>query len=238
MRNLGREDGKARARRALNSRLAKVRAADQSRRIMKSPLLFLCALACAAAQAAPVSLFDGKSFDGWDGDTEKTWRIENGEIVGGSLTEKVANNEFLATKKSYANFELRLKFKLTGAEGQINAGVQIRSERIPDHFEMIGYQADLGEKYYGALYDESRRKKVLAAPEPEVIAKALKLNDWNEYRIRCEGRRIQLWINGVQTVDYTEPDEAIPQTGRIAVQIHGGGKAEARYKDIVIEELP
>jgi hypothetical protein len=79
---------------------------------------------------------------------------------------------------------------------------------------------------------------VLAAPDKETIAKALKLNDWNEYRIRCEGPRIQLWINGVQTVDYTEPDAGIPQTGLIALQIHGGGKAEARYKDIEIEELP
>jgi hypothetical protein len=206
---------------------------------MKSSLtLAFTLLTLACAQAAPVPLFDGKSFEGWDGDTTKTWRIEKGEIVGGSLTEKVPHNEFLATKKSYANFELTLKFKLTGTEGQINAGVQIRSERIPDHFEMIGYQADLGEKYYGALYDESRRKKILAAPAPEVIAKALKLNDWNEYRIRCEGRRIQLWINGVQTVDYTESDESIVQKGRIAVQIHGGGKAEARYKDVIIEELP
>lgn len=202
-------------------------------------LLLPVLLACTAlVHAEPVPLFDGKTFDGWEGDTTKTWRIEDGAIVGGSLAEKVPHNEFLATTKSYANFELRLKFKLTGTEGQINGGVQIRSQRIPDHFEMIGYQADMGEKYYGALYDESRRRKVLAAPETEVIEKVLLLNDWNEYRIRCEGRRIQLFVNGVQTVDYTEPDETIEQSGRIAVQIHGGGKAEARYKDIVIEELP
>ncbi len=203
---------------------------------MKSLLAFL--FLAAAAHAAPVPLFDGKSFDGWEGDTAKTWRIENGEIVGGSLTEKVPNNEFLATKRSYANFELRLKFKLTGTTPKSNAGVQIRSERIPDHFEMIGYQADLGEKYYGALYDESRRKKILAAPAPEVIEKALKPGEWNEYRIRCEGRRVQLWINDTLTVDYTEEDESIAQKGRIAVQIHGGPPAEVRYKDIVIEELP
>jgi hypothetical protein len=200
--------------------------------------LLLCTFGLVSAQAAPVPLFDGKTFEGWEGDTAKTWRIENGEIVGGSLTEKVPHNEFLATKKSYKNFELRLKFKLTGTDGQINAGVQIRSERIPDHFEMIGYQADLGEKYYGALYDESRRKKILAGPTPDVIAKTVKMNEWNDYRIRCEGRRIQLWINDVPTVDYTETDESIVQAGRIAVQIHGGGKAEVRYKDLVIEELP
>ncbi len=62
--------------------------------------------------------------------------------------------------------------------------------------------------------------------------------DWNEYVIRCEGPRIRLWLNGVMTVDYTEPDPSIEQSGLIAVQIHGGAKAVASYKDIVIEELP
>ena len=195
------------------------------------------ALCAASALAAPHPLFDGKTFAGWEGDTTKTWRIEDGALVGGSLAEKVPHNEFLATTRQYGNFELRLKFKLTGSDGMINGGVQFRSQRIANHFEMIGYQADLGEGYYGSLYDESRRKKVLAAADKEALAKVLKLNEWNDYRIRCEGRHIQLWINGVQTVDYTEPDEAIEQTGFIAVQIHGGGKAEARYRDLVIEEL-
>jgi hypothetical protein len=206
---------------------------------MKTSLLsaLVCAFLAASATAAPVSLFDGKTFAGWEGDTTGTWRVEDGALVGGSLAEKVPHNEFLATTKPYGNFELRLKFKLTGTEGMINGGVQFRSQRIANHFEMIGYQADLGEGYYGSLYDESRRKKVLAAADKEALAKVLKLNEWNDYRIRCEGRHIQLWINGVQTVDYTEPDEAIEQTGFIAVQIHGGGKAVASYKDIVIEEL-
>jgi hypothetical protein len=203
---------------------------------MKTPLLALLALA-STVLAGPVPIFDGKTFTGWEGDTSKTWRIEDGALVGGSLTEKVPHNEFLATTKAYGDFELRLKFKLTGTDGQINGGVQFRSQRIADHFEMIGYQADLGESYYGCLYDESRRKKVLVQADKDALAKVLKLNDWNEYRIRAEGRHIQLWINGVQTVDYTEPDAAIEQTGFIAVQIHGGGKAEASYKDIVIEEL-
>ena len=206
---------------------------------MKSalPSLLSALLLGSFVHAAPIPLFDGRTFAGWEGDTAKTWRIEDGAIVGGSLAEKVPHNEFLATTKPWANFELRLKFKLTGIGGQINAGVQFRSQRIPNHFEMIGYQADLGDGYYGALYDESRRRKVLASPGTEALAKVLTLNDWNAYRIRCEGRHIQLWINGVQTVDYTEPDEAIAQDGFIALQIHGGGKAEVRYKEIVLEPL-
>jgi hypothetical protein len=198
------------------------------------------ALFAAALHAAPVPLFDGKTFDGWDGDTQKTWRIVDGAFVGGSLTEKVEHNQFLATKKSFKDFELTLKFKLTGTEGFVNSGVQIRSVRIDNPpNEMRGYQADIGDpEWWGALYDESRRNKVLAKSDMTKVAPVLKKNDWNEYRIRCEGPRIRLWINGVQTVDYTEPDAAIPQEGQIAVQIHGGAKAEAWFKDIAVEELP
>jgi hypothetical protein len=203
-----------------------------------SPALAAFLLSTSAVFAEPQPIFDGKSFAGWEGDTKKTWRIVEGALVGGSLVEKVPHNEFLATEKSYRNFDLRLKCRLVGTEGFVNAGIQIRSKRIPNHHEMIGYQADMGEGYWGSLYDESRRNKMLATADKEAVAKAIKKDDWNDYRIRCEGSRIQLWINGVQTVDYTEADEKIEQEGKIAVQIHGDGKAEASYKDIVIEELP
>lgn len=185
----------------------------------------------------PASLFDGKTFRGWQGDTLQTWRIENGAIVGGSLETEVPHNEFLSTTKTYGNFELKLKFKLAGT-GFVNGGVQLRSKRHTNPaYEMIGYQADLGDKYWGCLYDESRRDSVLARPAPNVVTDLLKTDDWNDYRIRCEGKRIRLWINGKQTVDYTEKDNSIPQSGLIALQIHGGGKAQAYYKDIIIEEL-
>jgi hypothetical protein len=186
--------------------------------------------------AKPVSLFDGKTFKGWQGDTLHTWRIEDGAIVGGSLVKEVPHNEFLSTTRSYSNYVLRLKFKLTGT-GTVNAGVQLRSKRATNPaYEMIGYQADLGEKYWGCLYDESRRDSVLAG-DANTVLKVLKRDSWNEYQIRCEGKRIRLWINGKQTVDYTEADNSIPQTGLIALQIHGGGKAQVWYKDITIEEL-
>jgi len=183
----------------------------------------------------PVKLFDGKTLAGWEGN-EKSFRVEDGAIVGGTLKEKIPRNEFLATKKEYGDFELRLKFKLTGGP-QANGGVQLRSQRIPNHHEMIGYQADMGDGWWGSLYDESRRNKVLVAAPKDVIEKTLKRGDWNEYRIRCEGKRIQLWVNGQQTVDYTEPDDKIPQRGKIAVQIHAGPPSEAWYKDIVNTEF-
>ncbi|MHA4741036.1 3-keto-disaccharide hydrolase [Dyadobacter sp. MSC1_007] len=212
--------------------------------MLKTPLYFLTIAllvftGCIMIPAkTPVSLFDGKSFQGWEGDTIKTWKIENGALVGGSLQETVPHNEFLATRKEYSNYILKVKFKLTGTEGFINTGVQFHSVRAKSPaYEMIGYQADLGDKYWASLYDESRRNKTLIAPDSALVEKIVKRNDWNDYEIRSQNGHIQLFLNGTKTVDYTEPDKSIPQKGLIALQIHGGGKAKVYYKDIFIEEL-
>ncbi len=185
-----------------------------------------------AGGAAPI--FDGESFDGWEGNLD-WFRIEQGAIVAGSLDRRIPNNEFLASRQQYEDFELRLEFKVLGRGA--NAGIQIRSRRIPDHHEMIGYQADLGDNWWGCLYDESRRRRVLARPDGEDVDRVLRRDEWNEYVIRCEGSRIQLWINGLQTVDYIEKEEDIEQRGLIGLQIHGGPPSEAWYRNITLEEL-
>ena len=183
-------------------------------------------------------LFDGTTLAGWEGDV-KMWRVEDGAITGGSLTEQVKHNDFLASVKDYKNFIVRFKIKLTGREGFINSGFQIRSQRVPNNSEMSGYQCDYGEPtWYGAIYDESRRNKLMAPSDMAALRPVLKKDDWNEYVIRADGRRIQTWINGVQAVDYTEADPAIVQTGKLGLQVHGGGKALVQFKDITIEELP
>lgn len=202
------------------------------------PALLLMVAPAAAADSKPIALFDGKTLMGWEGDTEKTWKVEDGAIVGGSLETTVPRNEFLCTTKSFGDFELKVTFKLLGDKDKANAGIQFRTKRIPKHHEVIGYQADVGQDYWGALYDESRRNKVLVKPAKEVIEKLVKFEDWNDYVIRCEGPHIRLWLNGTLTVDYTEADDKIERTGIIGLQIHGGAKAKAFYKNITIEELP
>ena len=185
-----------------------------------------------------VSIFNGKNFQGWEGDTTHTWRIEEGTIVGGSLTEKVPNNNFLCTRKSYSDFVLKLKFKLSGTEGFINSGVQFSSKRaVEPAYEMIGYQADLGDKFWASLYDESRRNKTLAAPDSALVARSLKPDEWNDYEVHSQKGRIRLFLNGKITVDYVEADKSVPQAGIIGLQIHGGGKAQVAFKDLVISEL-
>ena len=182
-----------------------------------------------------IPLFDGETFDGWEGNLD-FFRIEDGAIVGGNLDDRIPRNEFLCTTKSYGDFELRLDVKLLGQNA--NAGIQFRTERIPDHHEVIGYQADMGQVYWGKLYDESRRRKVLAGDDKdELIKKTVKHGDWNEYIIRAEGPRIRLWLNGELTVDYTDPDEGIARTGIIGLQIHSGPPSEAWYRNIRIVEL-
>jgi len=204
---------------------------------MRFFLMFCACIGLAHATVADDSfrpLFDGKTFTGWEGN-RGVFRIEDGAIVGGTLRANVAHNEYLCTKRSYRNFELRLQFKLLGDD--VNGGVQFRSERVPKSNEMIGYQADMGQQFWGCLYDE-RRHKQLTGPTKEEQQKLIRRNAWNDYVIRAEGQHVQLWLNGQKTVDYTEPDASIPQEGVFGLQIHRGTPAEAWYKDVVIRELP
>jgi len=205
-----------------------------------SVVLLLALVGGGAARAeAPgfEPLFDGRSFAGWNGDFD-VWRVEDGTIVAGTAERAAPRNEFLATDKEYGDFELRLEYKLEATDGA-NAGVQFRSERIPNHHEVRGYQADIGPGYFGALYDESRRNKLLAVPAERMVAAALAggIDGWHAYRIRAEGNRIRLELNGVETVDWTDPDAGIARRGMIALQIHGGLVGTIRYRNIRIRPL-
>lgn len=193
--------------------------------------------ALAVGCASPVEsgfepLFDGKSLAGWEGDPS-LWLVEDGMLIGRS--PGISYNDFLVTENTYGDFVLRLQIQLLGNVG--NGGIQFRSERVDGDTEVIGYQADVGPEYWGSLYDESRRRVTLAAPDDATLQHALKPTDWNDYEIRAEGQRIALKLNGVTTVDYTETDASIPVTGRIAVQIHSGPAMETRYRNIRIQEL-
>ena len=102
-----------------------------------------------------VPLINGKDLTGWEGNTQ-LWSVRDGMLVGHS--PGLNHNEFLATTRPYGDFVLSLDFRMIDGKG--NSGVQFRSVRMPGT-EMSGYQADIGEGYWGSLYDESRRNKVL-----------------------------------------------------------------------------
>ncbi|MDR3636516.1 MAG: DUF1080 domain-containing protein [Isosphaeraceae bacterium] len=177
-------------------------------------------------------LFNGHDLSGWEGDTS-LWSARDGMLVGTSPGLK--HNDFLATEKSFADFNLKLTFRLIGSDSS-NSGIQFRSVRVPGH-EMSGYQADVGQNYWGCLYDESRRNKVLVQASAEASKKVHK-SDWNEYTVRAMGSNITLSLNGTTSVKYTEDDPKIADDGKIAVQIHAGGPMQIQFKDIYIQPLP
>ena len=123
-------------------------------RILVSLAILVFTAACLRAEplTSAMVLFDGQTFAGWNGDTERTWRIEDGAIVAGDQAQAAPRNEFLATDREFDDFELRYEYKIDGTV-KPNAGVQFRSRRIPDHHEVLGYQADIGPGITGALYD-------------------------------------------------------------------------------------
>ena len=103
---------------------------------------------------------------------------------------------------------------------------------------MSGYQADIGQNYWGCLYDESRRNKRPRPGVADAALKALRKGGWNQYVIGAMGADIRLALNGVTSVTYRETDPDIARDGRIAVQIHAGGPMEVQFKDIYIQPLP
>lgn len=176
-------------------------------------------------------LFDGRGLDNWIVDTPGLWAVRDGMIVGRHAGLKY--NDFLRTRDHYEDFELRLKFRLLNGAG--NSGVQFRSEPVAGSHEILGYQADIGEKYWGALYDESRRKRVLTGPEPEFLS-ALDTNAWHEYRILAQGNFIELRLDGVRTAHFIETENVL-RRGFIALQVHSGPAIEVHFKDLEIREV-
>jgi putative membrane-bound dehydrogenase-like protein len=170
--------------------------------------------------------FNGKDLTGWVGDA-KLWRVENGEIVG--TTSGLKKNEFLKSEMAAADFRLSLKVKLV--PNKENSGIQFRSEALPDG-EMKGPQADIGEGWWGKLYEESARGLLWDRSGEKHVKK----DDWNTYEILAVGSRVQTWINGQLCVDIDDPK--IARRGIFGLQLHAGGPMEVRFKDLRLEVNP
>jgi len=163
------------------------------------------------------------------------------------------------------DFELRLSYKIVAKndKGFGDSGIQYRSKELPD-FVVSGYQANLmvPKPLTGILYEERGRgiihqlgQKVVIKADPanpqkhkieqvgsfgksEEIQKSFKSDDWNDYVIIAKGNHLQHFINGVQTADVTDEDEAhAAKSGILAFQIHAGEPMTVQFKNIRIKEL-
>ncbi len=230
---------------------------------MKSSLLLRSLLAAAsaasfafhthAADEGFVSLFDGKTLDGWEQHSGKAeYRVEDGVIVGKTVLG--TGNSFLCTKKKYGDFVLEFEFKVAS---DMNSGVQFRSQFYPEETtveidgkpkkfpadRVFGYQFEIDPSpraYTGGVYDEARRGWLFDLKNNEAARKAFKQNEWNSARIECRGENIKTWINGVPAA---ELKDGMTKEGIIALQVHGIGNKtekageEVRWRNLRIKEL-
>jgi len=201
-------------------------------------LLYFASLSLSAGET--VSLFDGKTLKGWKTvrtEDAKLWSVIDGVITGGDGVQKIPHNSFLQTIQEFEDFEFRCLFRISGdpSTGLINSGIQYRSASDGTH--MIGYQADIGDRYWGDIYDEHRRNKALIKGDLATLNKILKPKGWNSYIIRCKGNHHETYINGVKVADYVEDDPSISPKGVFGIQLHSGGNCKVEFSDITLTEL-
>ncbi|MCS7015353.1 MAG: DUF1080 domain-containing protein [Gemmatales bacterium] len=185
----------------------------------------------AASQEKP-SFFNGKDLSGWRG-LLQYWKVVDGAIVGSTEPTGLKFNTFLCSEREYGDFELSFQVRLKNGRG--NSGVQIRSEILDkEKFVVRGPQCDIGQQYWGSLYGEHFGGMMQAAPK-DLVAKAVKPTEFNDYSIRCVGKRVTIKINGVTTVDGEFPK--MPDKGIIAWQLHSGDAMEVTFKNISFHEI-
>ncbi len=177
-------------------------------------------------------LFNGANLDGWL--PEKHWSVEDGTIVGRTAQKgDLKHNQFLIARGEYGDFFLKFSVRLRNG----NSGVQFRS-RAFDEFVVKGYQADAAEGWYGSLYEEGGKRRVLANGWKDRGEKVAVLDGWNEMTVRAVGPKITITLNGLTTVEYEEKEPGLqPARGVIALQIHAGPAMEVRFRDIRIQPL-
>jgi hypothetical protein len=194
-----------------------------------------------------VSLFDGKTLNGWiQKNGTATYRVEDATIVG--KTAKGSPNSFLCTEEEYGNFELEFEVKLY--DNALNSGVQIRSKAEPKGNKKFGrvngpqveIEASGGKGgQAGCIYGEACGGW-MSSNEARKPGKVFKDGEWNGYRVVANGARIQTWINGEQVEDLTDEGKfkSHPK-GFIGLQVHGVGNRgpfQVAWRNIRIKELP
>jgi hypothetical protein len=221
------------------------------------------ALCTGLAVAQEQCIFNGADLTGWEGDTN-LWSVKDGCITGQTTQEKPAKgNTFLIWKGVATNFELNCKIKFTATAGSDfgNSGIQFRSVVMdPAKWVVGGLQADLAAApgIFGTLYDERGvgrccqlgQKVVMrdngaaikvettgSIGKREDILAAIKPTGWNDFRLLAKGAQIQIWVNGVQTVDVVNESTKGPNGTTLALQLHAGPPMMIQFTDIVLKPL-
>jgi hypothetical protein len=225
-------------------------------------VLFAQTALVSGAEPGFISIFNGNDLTGWEGNP-KLWSVKDGAITGQTTAENpTKGNTFLIwTNGTVGDFEFRCSFRLTpgDAQGFANSGVQYRSKVVdPAKWVVHGYQADMeaGPNFTGILYEEGGRgimagrgekvvwdkdgKKQVAGSvgDSAAIGAAIKKGDWNDYVIIARGNHLQQFINGKQTMDMVDEEEAKrAMSGILALQLHAGSPMMAQFKNVRLKKL-
>ncbi len=165
-----------------------------------------------------LSQFEGES---------QYWSFEASTLVGDAKDLK--RNTFLVSKEAYRDFRLEFEVRLDAG----NSGMQFRSQRLPN-FDLQGYQADVGEAYWGSIYDEHGRGTLVPA-DPTVWKPAVAPLDWNHYLILAEGDLLEVYVNGVLTSAIKDDRYA---SGHFGLQLHSGARTRVLVRHLRITGAP
>lgn len=243
-------------------------------KLAATALLVTATFAPAHAQSAKpdvpagfTALFDGKTLNGWRGDTT-IWSVRDGAITGGS-DQPVPTNTFLISDKPYGDFEVRFKYRWLTDQG--NSGFQFRSGPMEGHYALSGLQANVTPlgvppERFGMLYNESgdrqemgllgqraeitrrtatgggtarvvRTVKEMVNSREDILASVRTNPEWNEVVLIAYGNRLVSAINGLLAFDVTDNDPVQQRDGLFGLQAHSGPPMWVQYKDIVIKPL-
>jgi hypothetical protein len=176
-------------------------------------------------------LFNGKDLTGWVKVGNEKWEVESGEIHGSGLTKDYG---YLRTDKPYKDFEMSMRFK---CETNGNSGLFVHTDFKPgtaDVSQGMQFEIDCTLNHHTTgLYGDGRAWIAWPAPENETVVRP---TDWNDLSVRVIANRFVARLNGVPMIDFTDPT---PKSfdGYIALQLHAGGAANMRFKDINIRDL-
>ncbi|HZV19714.1 MAG TPA: DUF1080 domain-containing protein [Sphingobium sp.] len=211
------------------------------------------------AEAGFEQLFDGKSLDGWRGDPA-VWSVRDGAITGGS-DKPLTSNTFLIYPKTYSNFELHYKYRMSG-DG--NSGVQFRSVVADEaKYAVHGLQANVvppeQAERFGMLWEEGGRaelallghqmvlrrendklvKTVQASTNPRDLLYSIvrPYPEWNDVVLIAYGNRMVHALNGYVLFDAVDEDPVSRKEGILALQSHSGPPMHVQFKDIAIKPL-
>ncbi len=183
-----------------------------------------------------VSLFDGKSLNGWKvGANASCFSIENGTIaVNGDVAHLYYDGA--VQKHNFNNFELKIDVMTTPGS---NSGIYFHTQYQESGWPKKGYEVQVNNSH-----TDWRRTGSLWAIQ-DIKETYVKDDQWFTLHIKVKGKRVTVAINDRQVVNYTEPDnvqreeglrERILSSGTFALQGHDP-KSKVYYKNIKVKML-